>query len=206
MNRYAYGHNNPLRFVDPSGHVAATGSGSFFSGSHDDLVLYWGEKAAAYADANHLLDAGDAVPIIVPEELRAEVSQIVRLYASRDAQRTAGDMPNLGLEVPIAVAGVVKNTTKNIVGNATESPALKGSPYHPSTVAERIKPKYQPNPAHDNYESAVRGDMKTWYGVGGEGKIYRYFDDNAGSVHFSGIVSKESIPNEVLKQLGIKYK
>jgi len=27
LNRYTYGHNNPLRFIDPSGHIAAEGSG-----------------------------------------------------------------------------------------------------------------------------------------------------------------------------------
>ncbi|WP_233182425.1 RHS repeat-associated core domain-containing protein [Paenibacillus sonchi] len=108
-------------------------------------------------------------------------------------------------------------------GNSTESPALEGSPYHPDSVAERIKPEYRANPAHDKgsssynprktpepsdaqsvYEKSVRGDMKTWYGVGKDGQIYRYFDDNAGGVHFSGTVSKESVPKDVLNQLGVK--
>ncbi|TGV31305.1 hypothetical protein EN829_033400 [Mesorhizobium sp. M00.F.Ca.ET.186.01.1.1] len=132
-------------------------------------------------------------------------------------KETAGDVLDLGFAAPVAevaAAGTIKNTSKNI-GSSTESSALKG----PSTVADRIKPKYKPNSVHDKdsplhipkktpepfnarhvYENAVRGDMKAWYGVGGEGEIYRDFDDNAGGVHFSGIISKENVPNDVLKQ------
>lgn len=48
--------------------------------------------------------------------------------------------------------------------------------------------------------------MGIWYGKGANGQIYRYFSDNAGTVHFSGIVSKHSVPADVLRQLKIKYK
>ena len=47
--------------------------------------------------------------------------------------------------------------------------------------------------------------MYTWYGRGEEG-IYRYFDDNAGHVHFSGIMSGselQNIPNWIRKVLEI---
>lgn len=109
-------------------------------------------------------------------------------------------------------------------GSNTGSPALKDSPYNPDTVANRVKPPYKANPAHDTksplfnpkktpepsdaaqvYENAIRGDMGTWYGKGTDGQIYRYFSDNAGGAHFSGSVSKELVPADVLKQLGIKY-
>ena len=120
-------------------------------------------------------------------------------------------------------AGASEVKTGSKIINTTESPALKGSPYNPEAVAERIKPSYKANPAHDPksplfnprktpepldavqaYENAVRADMGTWYGKGANGEVYRYFSDNAGGVHFSGIVSKESAPIEVLRQLGIK--
>ncbi|KWS06277.1 Rhs-family protein [Lysobacter capsici AZ78] len=103
----------------------------------------------------------------------------------------------------------------------TPSPALKGDPYHPDSVAARIKPPYKANPAHDErsrlfdhrktpepldaaivYTNSIRGGMGTWYGRGAEGKIYQFFDDNAGKVHFSGIINQAKVPNEVLKQLG----
>jgi Pretoxin HINT domain len=102
----------------------------------------------------------------------------------------------------------------------TASPALQGNPYHPDVVAERIKPSYKANPAHDPrssnfnprktpepndasqvYNNATRADMGTWFGLNSDGKIYRFFSDNAGGVHFSGEVSSQLVPNNVLKQL-----
>ena len=109
-----------------------------------------------------------------------------------------------------------------LAGDATSSPSLKGDPYHPKAVAERIKPPYQANPAHDPrsplfnpkktpepkdvlqvYAKSVRGGMGTWYGKSSDGNIYRYFSDNAGAVHFSGIVPKSNVPASVLKHMGM---
>jgi uncharacterized protein RhaS with RHS repeats len=102
----------------------------------------------------------------------------------------------------------------------TPSPALKGSPYNPNVVANRIKPPYQPNPAHDPrsplfnprktpepadacsvYDNSIRGGMGVWYGRGDNGDIYRFFSDNTGGVHFSGIVSEPQVPSSILDQL-----
>jgi filamentous hemagglutinin len=105
--------------------------------------------------------------------------------------------------------------------SSTPSPALPDSPYSPTNVESRVKPPYQTNPAHDTssplynpaktpeptdaqsaYESgAVRGNMYTWYAQG-QGGYYRYFSDNAGTVHFSGTVSPSKVPSSVLKLLG----
>jgi hypothetical protein len=104
--------------------------------------------------------------------------------------------------------------------NVVPSPALKDNPYHPDIVKQRIRPPYVPNIAHDPksplfnphktpepvdasqvYQNAVRGNMGTWYGVGKNGEIYRFFSDNAGGVHFSGIVTPQRVPNDVLKQI-----
>ncbi|WP_048848007.1 hypothetical protein, partial [Acetobacter indonesiensis] len=101
----------------------------------------------------------------------------------------------------------------------TESPALQDSPYNPDVVNNRVKPPYQSNPAHDIgtplynprkspepsdaqsvYEnSAIRGaktetSQKAWYGKGEQG-YYRFFSDNAGTVHFSGIVKPSEVPS-----------
>ncbi|WP_050466224.1 hemagglutinin repeat-containing protein [Herbaspirillum chlorophenolicum] len=106
-------------------------------------------------------------------------------------------------------------------GGSPASPALPDSPYSPESVENRIKPPYQKNPAHDissplfnprktpepidaqsAYEnSAIRGGLGTWYAQG-QGGYYRYFSDNAGTVHFSGTVSSSQVPNSVLKLLG----
>jgi hypothetical protein len=102
------------------------------------------------------------------------------------------------------------------------SPALRGNPYHPDTVASRIRPPYQSNPAHNPrsplfnprktpepvdacrvYESSVRGGLGTWYGKGENEQIYRFFSDNTGTVHFSGVVSGANVPNFILQDLGL---
>ncbi len=94
----------------------------------------------------------------------------------------------------------------------TPSPALKDSPYSPNAVDARVRPPYKVNPAHDPndpnfnpqktpepadsqsvYQTASRGDLGVWYGLG-QGGWYRYFSDNAGTVHFSGIVSENEVP------------
>jgi len=103
----------------------------------------------------------------------------------------------------------------------TPSPALKGSPYHPEVVANRVKPPYKSNPAHNTrsplfnprktpepfdsctvYDASIRGGLGTWYGKGYDGQFYRFFYDNAGSSHFSGILPRSKIPNSILKQIG----
>jgi RHS repeat-associated protein len=105
----------------------------------------------------------------------------------------------------------------NGVRNTEPSPALNDSPYNPDAVANRIRPDYEPNPAHDPYspqfnpqktpepsdaasvyQNASRGGMGTWYGRG-QGGWYRYFSDNAGGAHFSGIVPESQVPNLILK-------
>ncbi len=102
----------------------------------------------------------------------------------------------------------------------TPSPALKDSPYHPNAVRDRVHPQYNPNPAHDPrspkynphktpeppdaasaYGSARRyGNSWTWYAKG-EGGWYRYFSDNAGGAHFSGIETDVSVIRELMKGL-----
>ncbi|USG64645.1 RHS repeat-associated core domain-containing protein [Brevibacillus ruminantium] len=123
LNRYTYVHNNPLRFVDPSGRKAAEGAGGYFGGSYEDLMLYWAEKAAAYANANNIADYGDAVDIVVPTEHRAEVKTIVYQNGSVKAWEMAGDLPGLGLGAAGAgaAAASLKNTGKNSANGAANT-------------------------------------------------------------------------------------
>ncbi|HKQ70887.1 MAG TPA: toxin TcdB middle/N-terminal domain-containing protein, partial [Polyangiaceae bacterium] len=72
------------------------------------------------------------------------------------------------------------------------------------------KPSFQPNPAHTPgqpgfnrgktiepgdsakvYENAIQGKDGNWYGQGGNGQIYRYFPDNTGGAHFSGMTGRD---------------
>ncbi|MED4753608.1 hypothetical protein P9361_19895 [Brevibacillus choshinensis] len=126
MNRYTYVHNNPLRFVDPTGHVAADGAGGYFGGSYEELMLHWSDVAVAYADANRI-DFIDAVDIVVPVEHRAEVKTIVSFNGGAKAHYQAGDMPGLGMGATgagaVAGIGAIKNTGKNVAAttkNLTE--------------------------------------------------------------------------------------
>ena len=116
-------HNNPLRFVDPSGHKVVEGAGAFFAGTYEELMLHWSDVAATYADAHNIADYGDAVDIVVPEEHRAEVKTIVYQNGAARTNRTAGDVPSLGLAAPVAgaAAGAIKNTTKTATIKATQS-------------------------------------------------------------------------------------
>jgi|GEM_PF-3494907 len=104
------------------------------------------------------------------------------------------------------------------------SPALKYDPYHPDVVAARIRPSYEPNPAHNPkshlynpkkspepkdaaqlYRGAILGNLGTWYAKNSKGQIYRYFSDNAKTVHFSGVITEvNDIPLHVLKHFGVK--
>ncbi|MFY2567456.1 hypothetical protein [Achromobacter ruhlandii] len=118
---------------------------------------------------------------------------------------------------------VILNEAKNkpdFLGKTASSPALPDSPYSPSNVDVRIRPPYQANEAHNKWSSyynpaktpepadaqsayeagAVRGGMGTWYAQGRNG-YYRYSSDNAGTVHFSGTMTKYELPNSVLKEL-----
>lgn len=106
-------------------------------------------------------------------------------------------------------------------GGGTPSPALRGTPYHPDAIAARVRPPYRANPAHDpgspmfnprktpepadaalTYTRAVRAEnMGTWFGRGAKG-WYQYFSDNAGGVHFGGIVRETDVPAHVRRTVG----
>ncbi|MGN6322893.1 MAG: hemagglutinin repeat-containing protein [Dyella sp.] len=141
--------------------------------------------------------------------------------AAGEAASAAGDALKTGEQQAKQIADPALDGAQGANLSDTPSPALKDSPYNPSAVQDRIKPPYQSNPAHDTTSSlynpsktpepadalsayedgAIRGGMGTWYAKG-EGGYYRYFSDNAGTVHFSGTVPASKVPNEVLKLLG----
>lgn len=120
----------------------------------------------------------------------------------------------LGGGVTSKIGGFLESSFSKVFGSSAErvgqvaSPALKGDPYHPDSVAARIRPEYKSNPAHDPrsplfnprktpepadaatvYSSAQRTGMGTWIGQAPDGNIYQFFSDNAGGVHFSGILT-----------------
>ncbi|WP_339323101.1 hypothetical protein [Paenibacillus sp. FSL W8-0194] len=90
-------------------------------------------------------------------------------------------------------------------GNAIKRPITQDSPPSRFTATVILSRGKERRPEYYRYNLSYERllNMKTWYGVGKDGQIYRYFDDNAGGVHF-GTVSKESVPKDVLNQLGVK--
>jgi large repetitive protein len=114
--------------------------------------------------------------------------------------------------------GILVHNTVCGGSNSAPNPALEGNPYHPDIVDQRIRPPYRPNPAHDPrtlnprktpepvdaeevYGNSIRAGMGKWFGMNNNDQIYQFFYDNAGGVHFSGIVPRAKVPNDILKQL-----
>ncbi|MCM3141851.1 hypothetical protein [Brevibacillus sp. MER 51] len=125
LNRYTYVHNNPIRFVDPTGHYIDQTSGGYLGGNHVDLLMSWGERAVTYADA-HKIDYDEAVEAIVPAHLKKEVHEIVFQIGATRTQRIAGDVPDLGLAASATgalAAGTLKNTSKG-TGKNLSHPVL----------------------------------------------------------------------------------
>ncbi|MEM5789327.1 MAG: RHS repeat-associated core domain-containing protein, partial [Syntrophobacteraceae bacterium] len=103
------------------------------------------------------------------------------------------------------------------VRNTTLSPALRGSPYHPDAVSARVmKPSYCQNPAHNPrssfynprktpeprdaemvFRDAIRSGWNEWTGKSSDGSYYKYYSDNAGSAHFSGMIPENQISRDL---------
>jgi filamentous hemagglutinin len=72
-------------------------------------------------------------------------------------------------------------------------------PYQTNPAHDPKDPSYNPNKtpeppdAQSVYQAAERGDLGTWYGLGQNG-WYRFFSDNAGTVHFAGVVPENQVP------------
>lgn len=155
LNRYTYTHNNPLRYWDPSGHVAAEGAGSFFGGSYEELMLHWSDVAVAYADANGM-DFIDAVDFVVPVEHRAEVKTIVGFNGGAKAYYQAGDLPGVGSGTAgaAATAGTIKNIKNALKSN------IKNTNNIAKGKGELPTPKYVPKDSSGNPLPLPRTDGK----------------------------------------------
>jgi len=206
LDLYTYGNNDPLDRADPSG------------ACDDDGERHWGwclwhrlglydtrrdkiKRARQFFKNNSVSIEGEKV-----DESQLSDDEVLETFNEVAAEWKNIAKANPGID-PSALA-------------AAGSPALRDSPYHPDAVAKRIKPPYRANPAHDPSsprfnpgkspepadaadvynKGGVRGDMHTWYGKGQDG-YYQYYDDNAGGVHFAGVVPASKVPNAVMKLL-----
>lgn len=116
LNRYTYVHNNPLRFVDPSGHYVDEGTGGIggFT-SPEEEYLHWAGVAArrAYTEG---IEPEDAVRKYVPAKLQEEVLPTAIVTFNNTVGMNHGDVPDLGLAAPLAgaAAASIKNTGKAV--------------------------------------------------------------------------------------------
>jgi len=203
LNRYTYVLNNPLRYWDPSGRVAAEGAGSFFGGSYQELMLHWSDVAVAYADANGI-DFIDAVDIVVPVEHRAEVKTIVGFNGALHSHRQVGDVPDFGLAVPVTgavVAGTIKKT-----GKATGE--IPKRIYEPSPKHDPKSGWGSPNPIPDAktgqtlldtaYSSSKNKQLYNIY----DGKLIKFQPDGPTGWHPYEVTNPaKEVPADVLRQM-----
>jgi len=80
---------------------------------------------------------------------------------------------------------------------------LRANPAH-DPRSPSFNPRKTPEPPDTGTvsENAVRSGMGEWFGKGEDGQIYRFFSDNAGGVHFSGIVPMNAVPKGIRELLG----
>ena len=101
--------------------------------------------------------------------------------------------------------------------NSGGCPALRGDPYNPQAVEDRLLPPYEVNPKHDPgsgnyipgadvlpsdaeeaYAQAEQTPIGTWWSKGQEG-WYRYFSNNAGANHYSGTFPQNGVPAWIVR-------
>lgn len=223
-NLYTYARNNPLRYTDPDGR------GIF------DFISENLQRAFNAVLFNHRVTSAELAVIVERQRqfLLSKRAPDGLVYIRRGEERAVFcfdpyklrsfeviDLYELMTDPNARDFPLTDEVRENAISFTGTSPALRGDPYHPESVQQRVRPEYRSNPAHDPrspsfnprktpeppdaagvYQGSIRADMGTWYGKGPNGEIYRYFSDNAGGVHFSGIVPKAQVPKEILKQLG----
>jgi hypothetical protein len=219
-NKYSYVLNNPLALTDPDGREG----GLHYEGATVRPPDIFGQDSLAvmiYNKAKYGRFIGNT-------KARNEVKEILKgaIAAGLNSPIKPEDVDKLDIATVfqiLDIADEVRNseTQTSTIGSGG-SPGIEGDPYHPDTVRDRVRPPYRANPAHDRrsphynprktpepadaagvYQNSVRAGMGTWYGVNRQGQVYQFFSDNAGGVHFAGIVPRSKVPKEVLKQLGL---
>ncbi|KZE54406.1 hypothetical protein AV540_26370 [Brevibacillus parabrevis] len=112
LNRYTYTHNNPLRFVDPSGHVVEEGTGGIGGySSPEEEYIHWAKVAArrAYEEG---IEPEEAVRRYVPTPLQEEVLPTAIVTFNTTVGMNNGDAPNFSSAKTVKPVAKTNNTTK----------------------------------------------------------------------------------------------
>ncbi|NTU32695.1 RHS repeat-associated core domain-containing protein [Brevibacillus sp. HB1.1] len=164
LNRYTYTHNNPLRFVDPSGHVVEEGTGGIggFT-SQEEEYMHWARVAAREAYKKGI-EPEDAVRMYVPTKLQEEVLPTAIVTFNTAVGINHGDAPDLGLAAPVAVtaAGSIKNTTKSAsTGTSKALTQETGNAFAPKKGGGKGKNNMQYDPNAVGEHSTYKRDPQT---------------------------------------------
>jgi RHS repeat-associated protein len=229
-NGYAYARSNPLLYGDPDGREYVIFAGNGY-GILPDVVFE--SERDHFRGENYLIFTGNRQPyergdIISPEgEVVASYAQIsIDDNARHLIDEVHRNIRDVKVWARAGTRGILYGLARHYHeiraarNRAPGAPALKGDPYHPDSVQERVHPPYETNPAHDRhspsfnpqktpeppdaalvYDNSVRTDFGVWYGKSPTGEYYRFFSDNAGKVHFSATVPPSQVPSAAIRQL-----
>ncbi|MGG3301400.1 wall-associated protein, partial [Brevibacillus formosus] len=159
LNRYTYVHNNPQKYVDPSGHQVERGVGGFEGYSSQKAeYMHWAGVAAKKAYEQGI-EPEDAVRMYVPTHLQEEVLSTAVVTFNTAVWVNHGDAPNLGLATPavgVVAAGTIKNTGKSV----TKATSKFTEPWIQKDTYKYITDKFGKNAAQkfvDAMENGVVG-------------------------------------------------
>lgn len=146
LNRYTYVSNNPLRFVDPTGHAEERSGGIGGFTSPIEEYLHWARVAASKAYAEGI-EPEDAVRKYVPTQYQKEVLPTAIVTFNTAVGINHGDAPDLGLATPVAgvaAAGTIKNIGKSV----TQGTSKFTEPWIQKDTFKYITDKFGKNAAH----------------------------------------------------------
>ncbi|WP_162251676.1 RHS repeat domain-containing protein [Caulobacter sp. Root1472] len=157
-------------------------------------------------------------------EDQAQAAELANLGRAAAAARGAPYQPSrLPAETEAEPDPNAPKSANRPTSRSASRPFVETDPYSPESVAQRIRPDYRANPAHDprsplvdraktpepldaNFaymQNGVRAGMGTWVarGIGG---YYRYFSDNAGGVHFSGTLNSNAVNPATIRAINAR--
>ena len=187
LNRYASVRNNPLIYVDPSGHSIDTADHDPISDLKDSIDSATSGDDSDQDDENN--DNFEIAKIDSPEyeEALRRIEEELKTQKRRSMELSTGlGSPMIGpvLGLPPRIA------PKKLPRFQGPKPKYHVNPQH--VPGRGLRPGKTPLPkdAESVFKNAVPNDPKkptAWFGKNADGQIYRFSAGNDGTAHFSGI-------------------